>query len=369
MTHLRSIFAIVRKDILEIVFSRPTMIMLLTPVMLSILFAVLSGLLSIQPVKFLIYNPENSRIGEVVAESLPGSQVNFASYPDEVTSAFTSEQNPSYALGMAVPHGFDASLERGEHPKLTLYLNENRLNGLQRQRVIGAINSYASTVSNALPTIIITPNPSSLAVGLFAVDLSTFYISMALFTSISVGISLVSTLLVEEKERKTLHMLLVSPATLTDVVLGKLFVGVIYQVILSVVILALLHGFVGNLPLVLLFVLLITGFGHALSLLAGSIFHTTSGLGGFLGIVSLLFVLPAVFASPLGSLFGTTLLEGIFHLVPTYYMAEGLLNALNNEGTAASAIFDLGVTVVGTLVCLVAAVWILHRQMSVTASI
>lgn len=369
MGHLRATFAIARKDTLDILFSKPTMSMLLTPVLLTILFAVLSGLLGSQPAKLLIYNPDNSHISAVISQALPGSQVTVAAFPDEVTSAFATGKDPSYALGMAVPSGFDASLERDEHPQLTLYLNENHLNAPQRERVITAINDYASNVAHALPNVIITPTASSPAALLFSMDLSTFYVSIALFTSISVGISLVSTLLVEEKERKTLYMLLVSPTTLTDVVLGKLLVGMAYQVILSIVVLALLRGFVGNVPLVLLFVLAITGFGHALSLLAGSFFHTTSGLGGFLGVVSLLFVLPAVFASPLGAVFGSPLLEGVLHLLPTYYMADGLLNALGNQGTIGIALLDLVVTIVSTLVCLIAAIWMLHRQTSVTASI
>jgi ABC-2 type transport system permease protein len=370
MTHLRSTFAIVRKDTLDILSSIPTLSMLLTPVALSILFAVLSGLLGNPSTRLLIYNPEHSPISQVVSRSLSASpQVAIADFPDEVSSAFTPGKNPSYTLGMVVPHGFDASLERGEHPQLMLYFNDNQLNALQRQRVVGVITDYASSVSHALPTVIITPVTSDPATLLFNLDMSTFYVALALLTSISVGISLVSTLLVEEKERQTLRMLLVSPATLTDVVLGKLLVGVAYQLILSVVVMALLHGFVGNLPLVLLFVLLITGFGHALSLLAGSIFRTTSGLGGFLGIVSLLFVLPAVFASPLGAFFGTGLIQDVLHLVPTYYMADGLLNALQNQGTIAGVLLDLSVTVGGMLVCLIAAIWILHRQTAVTATI
>ncbi len=369
MIHLRSTLAIVRKDTLDILFSVPTLSMLLTPVVLSLLFAVLSGLIGTPPARLLVYNPEQSRIGQVVAQSLSASQVTVAGFPDEVSAAFAPGKNPPYSLGMVVPRGFDASLERGEHPQLTLYFNANRLNALQRQRVVGAITDYASSMSHALPTVIITPATSDPATLLFSLDLSTFYVALSLLMSISVGISLVSTLLVEEKERKTLHMLLISPATLTDVVLGKLLVGVAYQLILSVVVMALLHGFVGDLPLVLLFVLLITGFGHALSLLAGSIFHTTSGLGGFLGIVSLLFVLPAVFASPLGDIFGTGLIQGVLRLLPTYYMADGLLNALQNQGTIASVLLDLSVTIGGMVVCLIAAIWILHRQTSVTATI
>jgi ABC-2 type transport system permease protein len=369
MIHLRTTLAIARKDALDILFNKATLIMLLTPVMLAILFAVLSGLLGSQPAKLLIYNPEHSPLGQVVSRSLPRSQVIPASSPGEVTSAFARGKNLSYALGMIVPPGFDASLSRGEHPQLTLYFNDNQLNEMQRQLVVGTITDYASSVSHSLPPVIITPATITPSAFPFNLDLSTFYVALALLTSISVGISLVSTLLVEEKERKTLRMLLVSPATLTDVVLGKMLVGVGYQLVLSVVVMALLRGFVGNLPLVLLFVLLITCFGLALSLLAGSIFHTTSGVGGFLGVVSLLFVLPAVFAGPLGTLFGNNLLLGVLQVLPTYYMAEGLLNALQNQGTIGSAFLDLGVTVGWTTVCLAAAVWLLHRQTRVTATI
>ncbi|MGZ3715946.1 MAG: hypothetical protein ACXVA4_11045, partial [Ktedonobacterales bacterium] len=71
----------------------------------------------------------------------------------------------------------------------------------------------------------------------------------------------------------------------------------------------------------------------------------------------------------LGAFFGTGLLQGIMRLLPTYYMADGLLNALQNQGTIGSAFLDLSITVGAMLVCLIAAVWILHRQTSVTATI
>ena len=369
MIHLRSIFAIACKDALDILFNKATISMLLMPVLLSILFAVLSGLLGSPPAKLLVYNPEHSRIGQIVGQSLPGSRVTFAGSPNEVNSAFAGGKTPSYTLGLIVPPGFDASLQRGEHPRLTLYFNDNQVNELQRQRVVGAITDYAGGASHALPPVIITPSTSIPTTSPFTLDLSTFYVALTLLTSISVGISLVSTLLVEEKERRTLRLLLVSPATLTDVMLAKLLVGVVYQFILSVVVMAFLHGFVGNLPLVLLFVLFVTCFGLALSLLAGSIFHTTSGVGGFLGIVSLLFIIPTVFAGPLGALFANALLLGVLHLLPTYYMAGGLLDALQGQATPGGTLLDLAVTVGWTVACLMVAIYLLHRQTAVTATI
>ncbi len=371
MIHLRSIFAIVRKDTLDILFNKATITMLLTPVMLSILFAGLSGLLIGQSDKLHIYNPEHSRLGQIISQSFAGSQTVPASSPDQVASAFAGGggKNPSYTLGLIILPGFDASLQQGEHPQVTVYFNNNQVTDLERQRVVTLITKYASGKSHALPLVIITPTTSIPTTSLYTVDLSTFYLTLALLTSISVGISLVSTLLVEEKEKHTLRLLLVSPATITDVALSKLLVGVVYQFILSIVVLAVLHGFVGNLPLVLLFVLLSTCFGLALSLLAGSIFHTTSGLGGFLGVVSLLFIIPTVFASPLGAYFANAPLIALLHLLPTHYMAAGLLDALQGQSTVGSTLLDIVITVSWTTALLISAILLLHRQTRVTAAV
>jgi ABC-2 type transport system permease protein len=372
MIHLRSIFAIARKDALDILFNKATIMMLLTPVLLSLLFAGVSGLLVGQPNTLLVYNPQHSRLGQLVSQSFPGAKTVLASSPGEVTSAFAGDpgsKSPPYTLGLVIPPGFDASLQQGEHPQVRLYFNDSQVTDLQRQRVVTTITTYASGVSHALPTVIITPATSIPTTSLYTMDLNTFFVTLALLTSINVGISLVSTLLVEEKEKRTLRLLLVSPATLTDVALAKLLVGVVYQVLLSLVVLALLHGFVGNLPLVLLFVLLANCFGLALSLLAGSIFHTTSGLGGFLGIVGLLFIIPTVFASPLGAFFANALLLGILHLLPTYYMAAGLLDALQGQSMVSSTLLDIAITITWAAVCLTTAVFLLHRQTAVTASI
>ena len=80
-------------------------------------------------------------------------------------------------------------------------------------------------------------------------------------------------------------------------------------------------------------------------------------------------MIPTVFASPLGTLFGNTLLLKAMHLLPTYYMAVGLMDALQNQGTLGSALLDIAVTVVWTVACLVATILFLHRHTAVTATI
>ena len=110
----------------------------------------------------------------------------LANLPDEVASAFAGGggKNPSYTLGLIIPPGFDASLQRGEHPQVRLYFNSSQVTDLQRQRVVTLITDYASGESHALPLVIITPTTSLPTTSLYTMDLSTFYLTLALLTSI-----------------------------------------------------------------------------------------------------------------------------------------------------------------------------------------
>ncbi len=364
---LYTTFAIARKDALDILLNKSTRVMLLTPIFIAIVFAVISNLPEIKISDLLIYNPGYSRVGQVVARAVPQSQPIAAHSQEEVVSAFA--QHKPYLLGMIIPADFDTRLSRGEHPLLTLYFNVNEMNEVQRQLVLDTLVQYENSVFHSQLPLQVAFTTINVSTSTSNLDLSKIYIVLALFNLITVGVSLVSTLLVEEKEKKTLHLLLVSPASLTDVVIGKLLVGLGYQLVLSGIVMTVVHGFVGNILLVLLFMLLITCFGLALSLYAGSIFQTTSGMGGFLNLVGFLFMIPAIFVSPIGSLFGNNLELQILHILPTYYMADGLMNALQGQSTLSSVFLDLGITLVCTFVCFGRAIWLLHRQAVRTASI
>src|SRR5947209_4131721 len=125
---LRTTLAIVRKDVLDILLNKSTVVMLLTPIFITIVFAVISGQFGGAPPRLLIYNPGHSRISQVIARAVPQSQTVAAHSPGEVDSAFAQGNSPPYVLGLIVPSDFDATLSRGEHPLLTLYLNGDEIN-------------------------------------------------------------------------------------------------------------------------------------------------------------------------------------------------------------------------------------------------
>jgi ABC-type multidrug transport system permease subunit len=56
-------------------------------------------------------------------------------------------------------------------------------------------------------------------------------------------------------------------------------------------------------------------------------------------------------------------------ILPTYYLAEGVLNATQNLGSWSSNLLDIGVLLVSTVVLLAISTWALRRQSAVLAII
>lgn len=369
--HIRSILAIARKDAMDIILNKSALFTLLSPIFIALLFLGISSVLGTRTSDILIYDPGNAGIDQVITSFFDHPTVTRAASPGDVAAAFGPDgahKSSRYAVGLVVPPNFETDLRKGAHPRLGLYINGDEVNNLDRQLLLRLITNYASAVVNPQPLAITvaTINPP---VSTPILDLSKAYIVVALLTSFIVGTSIVPNLLVEEKEKKTMRLLMVSPASFTDVVLGKLLVGLVYQLVLAIVVIAIQRGFIGNIPVVLLFVLLGSCFALALGLLAGSIFETTGGLGGFVSIVSIVFVVSALFTGPLGTLLNGNPLVQAVKILPTYYVADGAYNALQNQSALPSALFDGGIVLGCTIVVLGIAVWLLRRQASVVAAL
>jgi len=371
--HIRNILAIARKDALDVLLNKTTMTLLITPIVLSILFAVITNLFGSHKTQILVYNPGNSAVVQVVSGAFSDSQVIAASSPADVASAFGpdgSHKSSPYAVGLVIPANFDVALRQGSHPQMSLYINGDDVNIQQRQLLQSAITNYSRVVANpSPPTSIITSTINPPAPTNIGQDLGTLYITTALLVSFMVSISLVGSLLVEEKEKKTLRMLMVSPASFGDVVVGKLLVGLGYQLLLSLVVMVIQGGFIGQVPLVLFFVLCGACFSLSLGLLLGSIFQSASSVGGVAGLVSIIFFIPGILVGPLFQAFQGTIVAQLIRILPSYYLADGIYNALTNKTVFSNALLDTIVVLGCTAILLLASVWTLRRQASVVAAI
>ncbi|HLG78706.1 MAG TPA: hypothetical protein VKX46_19995, partial [Ktedonobacteraceae bacterium] len=94
-----------------------------------------------------------------------------------------------------------------------------------------------------------------------------------------------------------------------------------------------------------------------------------SAAGAAGGLVFFIYIVPAIFAGPLGSLLVNNPIAQVVRVLPPYYMAEGTYSAMQNQGSLSSNLLDIGIIAGSTLVVLLIATWLLRRQSSVAATI
>jgi ABC-2 type transport system permease protein len=201
------------------------------------------------------------------------------------------------------------------------------------------------------------------------VILKLVYLPLALLASLMVGITFIPLLLLEEKEKKTLRMLLVTPASVADILVGKLLVVLVFQLAITSVVRAILGGFTGAVPFVLLYVSLGACFSLSSGLLFGSLFSSVQSAGTVSGLVSFVFIISGIFVGQLGELLSKGPVLQIVRFIPTYYLADGVVNASQNLGTLGSNLLDIGIILGRTVVFLAISAWALRRQASVLAMI
>jgi ABC-2 type transport system permease protein len=370
--HIHAIIAIARKDAHDVILNKTTIFMLLCPIFIAILFTIINGLMTTGSTQLLIYNPSNSPVQEIVSSYFQHAKVVTASSASEVAAAFGPNgvhKNSPYAMGLIVPPDFEAQIRQGQHPQLQLYVNGSQMNAHSSQVMSNLLTAYASSVATPHPLrlSIVTINPSS---GASVLDIGTVDITMSLLFSLLVGISLVSNLLIEEREKKTLRMLMVSFASFTDMVLGKLLVALGYQLLISCLVIAIQRGFFGNVPVLVLFALLGAGFALSLGLLAGSLFQSNGALGGFTAIVSLVLVLSGFTVGSLASLLGSGgPFFQIMKILPTYYIAQGAYEALNNQSNLNNILFNASMVLAWAIILCLGAAWLLRCQAQVADTI
>jgi ABC-2 type transport system permease protein len=378
--HTRTILAIARKDAIDIVKNKQTLIGLLTPFVMGIVFIFFQILFSGRGIaKVYIYDPDHSNLSKITSSVFDRPEIVYARSADDVTAEFGSDgtrKSTQYTMGLIVPPGFENSVRQGQRPQVTLYMDANRMSSSQRLAVPGLLMDYANVVTHPVPPIAVkqaTINPPADSYTFDASTLNTVYPVVAIMFSLYTALFLVPTLLIEEKEKKTIRMLMLSPASFTDIVLGKSLVALGYQLILTLALFVIvaMGGRAGNIALLAFFILLGSGTYLALGLLFGCIFKTTTaatGVGG--GIGSVLILLPAILAGPFGQLvLGNSAIGQVLKVLPTYYIADALYIALLKQNKPGSVLLDAGVLCACIVALFMLAVWALRRQATVVAGI
>jgi ABC-2 type transport system permease protein len=264
--------------------------------------------------------------------------------------------------GLIVPAAFDDDIKAGKTPDLQVYTNARR-GGLRQMAFKQIVEAGVRSVAGqTMPVNVMVTEVSNVGAGAGSpFDLTSYYLNLFLVLSLTmVGVFVVPYILVEEKEKQTLKAVLVSPASYVDVVMGKGLVGLIYALVVAVVLMALNKGFVGNVLVTSLALLLGAVFLVQLGLLMGAMFKTVNQVNSWSSIVMLALLLPGMFSDAF--LPPPEPLPTILGFIPTSYMANAITQGMANSATASSAALNLGVLAVSAVVAFVAVIWFLRRE-------
>lgn len=255
-------------------------------------------------------------------------------------------------LGVALPEQFDRRIHNARSTELIAYTwGESTL----QNRVI---------VATALGTMI-----RDIAGQDLPVDLKTVFLGnedvlsweerllpfIVLYAIVLGGTMVPATSLVQEKQKRTLSALTITPASLGDVLMAKALLGIFLSIFMGVLTLILNRAF-GSQPALLVFVLTLGAiFSAALGVLLGSFIKDINTLFTVIKAGGLLLFGPAlVYLFP-------AIPEWVGRIFPTYYLINPVVEITQHGATLQDIWLDLVILALLTVALLVAITAVVRR--------
>ncbi|MEN8234687.1 MAG: ABC transporter permease [Actinomycetota bacterium] len=232
--------------------------------------------------------------------------------PDENTLMRDVEAHDLDA-GLMLPHGFDAAVAGGEQPEFEFYVSGESLASTRIILAMTTLDLVRGLEGSDPPiTVVVTPVGDEDYVPIS----DRFLPMMVIYAVMIAAMFLPAASLVDEREKRTLDAVLVTPTRMSEVLVGKGAFAVVLAVILGFVTLVLNDALAGQ-PGTMIVVLLVgsamlTLMGLALGLWAKDITTMYTAIKGG-GII---IFLPVIFTLFPG------LPQWIPQLVPTYYFLQ-----------------------------------------------
>lgn len=176
-----------------------------------------------------------------------------------------------------------------------------------------------------------------------------------------VGATMVPFLFVEEREGKTMDMLLVSPATVSELVAGKALAGLVYVFVAAAVLLALQAYIIVHWPLAILAILLSGLMAVMIGLVLGVFFDNLGNLGLIGGPVLLLLLIPPVIEQFIAER-APAFLVTIIHWLPNTAMSRLLRTAMAGEFSTLDVLLDVILITGFVVVLFLLVVWRVRRM-------
>jgi len=312
------------------------------PIIISLMFSLIFGTLFNEKPKLGVVDEGSSQL-VTMAEQLTSVVTKEYGNVSEIKQAVESG---AVDIGMVIPADFDSSVMQGKGAELVTYIWGESL--AKNRTILGV------TIANLVRELAGQEAPIEIEAITLGDEVSIpwsdrllpLVVLMAVFLG---GLFLPAASVIDEKEKKTLEALVVTPASVGDIFIAKGLMGVILSLFMGVVILVLNQAF-GTEPALLILVLAL-----------GAIMAAEIGLicGALLKDITTLF---AIWKAGGILLFGPAIIymfpqipQWIGKLFPTYYFLQPII-AISQGGSGWSDIATNVFILVGLDLLLIAVV-------------
>ena len=320
------------------------------PIVLSLVVTLLFGSLFSGKPKLGINDQGDSELAAMLtnAESLLSKEY---SSDDELRAAV---ERGAVDFGLVIPQQFDTSLKSGDEAQLSGYVWGESLLKNRAAIATSLVVLVREMVGQEVPVEIISISLGDGEDIPWEKRIFPFIVFMAIFLG---GSMVPATSLVDEKQKRTLKALVITPTTLGDVFTSKGLFGFLVSMLVAVMILFLNRAF-GNQPYLLVGVL-------ALSALMAAAFGVL--LGAFITDINTLFAvikgMGLLLYAPLFIYLFPGIPEWIGKLFPTYYMIGPIIDISQKDATWSQVAQDVYV-LMGLILLLVVLLTFVSRRES-----
>ena len=292
---------------------------IVAPILISLVFSLVFGTLFTEKPKLGIMDEGHSQLVTMVQELDSVITREYVTVPEMKQAV----ESGAVDMGIVLSDGFDSAVTRGETVKIEAYIWGESLAKHRAILPVTIADLVRQMGGQEVPVEIESVTLGDEVSIPWSDRLLPLLVLMAVFLG---GLMLPSTSIIDEKQKKTLGALVITPTTIGDVFVAKGLVGVVLSLFMGIAILVLNQAF-GTQPLLLVLVLLLGAvMAVEFGLLAGALIKDVTTLFAIWKFGGILLFGPAiVYMFP-------QIPEWVGRIFPTYYVIQPIVEISQRGG-------------------------------------
>ncbi len=319
------------------------------PLVLTLLVTLVFGDLFSQTPRLGLYAEDNTQMAPILSAE-PAIHTTIFSSQNALRASVAQGINEE---GLIFGKGFDAALKSGDSTDLTTLVwgaVPARSTLIIESAVVKAAGQVAGIKAPVSLNITQLGDPQTVSV---ANRLLPFLILIAIFMG---GTLVPASSLIDEKQKRTLNAVTITPATLAEVYAAKALVGIGVSMVMAGIVLVLNNAF-GNQPILLVSTLALGAItASVFGVLLGSVVKDVNVLLATLKSGGIILIAPALIQLV------PSIPQWIAHLFPTFYVMDPVLQVSQKGAGLGDVIGEMSVLLAIIAVLLLGLASVIERQ-------